>query len=86
MGIVSFPSFHATLAAIFIWAFGAMPRLAGPGRGWAILTIVATPVFGGHYGVDVLMGLLLAPPAIVAAQRLTQRGQPCPQPGPGLPA
>ncbi len=25
MGIVSFPSFHATLAAIFIWAFGAMP-------------------------------------------------------------
>jgi len=86
MGIVSFPSFHATLAAIFIWAFGAMPRLAGPGRGWAILTIVATPVFGGHYGVDVLMGLLLAPPAIVAAQRLTQRRQPCPQPGPGLPA
>ena len=86
MGIVSFPSFHATLAAIFIWAFGAMPRLAGPGRAWAILTIVATPVFGGHYGVDVLMGLLLAPPAIVAAQRLTQRRQPCPQPGPGLPA
>ena len=86
MGIVSFPSFHATLAAIFIWAFGAMPRLAGPGRAWAILTIVATPVFGGHYGVDVLMGLLLAPPAIVAAQRLTQRRQPCPEPGPGVPA
>ena len=76
MGIVSFPSFHATLAAIFIWAFGAMPRVALPGRAWAILTIVATPVFGGHYGVDVIIGLFLAPPAIVAARHLTRSKQP----------
>jgi hypothetical protein len=73
MGIVSFPSFHATLAAIFIWAFGAMPRLAVPGRVWAILTIVATPVFGGHYGVDVIMGLFLAPPAIIASRHIMRR-------------
>ncbi len=75
MGIVSFPSFHATLAAIFIWAFGAMPRVALPGRAWAILTIVATPVFGGHYGVDVIMGLVLAPPALLAARHLTRQRQ-----------
>jgi len=75
MGIVSFPSFHATLAAIFIWAFGAMPRVALPGRVWAILTIVATPVFGGHYGVDVIMGLVLAPPALLAARHLTRQRQ-----------
>ena len=86
MGIVSFPSFHATLAAIFIWAFGAMPRLALAGRAWAILTIVATPVFGGHYGVDVIMGLILAPPAINAARRLTQHRQPSRPMGSGLPA
>jgi len=73
MGIVSFPSFHATLAAIFIWAFRAIPRLAVPGGAWAILTIIATPVFGGHYGADVIMGLILAPPAIVAANYLTRR-------------
>lgn len=72
MGIVSFPSFHATLAAIFIWAFRAIPRLAVPGGAWAILTIVATPVFGGHYGVDVLAGLMLAPPAVIIANRLTR--------------
>ncbi|HXH15618.1 MAG TPA: phosphatase PAP2 family protein [Sphingomonas sp.] len=76
MGIVSFPSFHATLAAIFIWALWSVPRLAVPGGAWAILTIVATPVFGGHYGVDVIMGLLLAPPAILAAGRFTRRTQP----------
>ncbi len=75
MGIVSFPSFHATLAAIFIWAFGATPRVALPGRTWAILTIVATPVFGGHYGVDVIMGLVLAPPALLAARHLTRQRQ-----------
>ena len=73
MGIVSFPSFHATLAAIFIWAFRAIPRLAVPGTIWAVLTILATPVFGGHYGADVIMGLLLAPPAIIVAHRLTRR-------------
>lgn len=73
MGIVSFPSFHATLAAIFIWAFRAIPRLSVPGSAWAILTIIATPVFGGHYGVDVIMGLILAPPAIIVANRLTRR-------------
>lgn len=86
MGIVSFPNFHATLAAIFFWAFRAIPRLAVPGGAWAILTIVATPVFGGHYGVDVIMGLILAPPAILAATRLTRR-RPAPDPvGSALPA
>ncbi len=73
MGIVSFPSFHATLAAIFIWSFRAIPRLTVPGAAWAVLTILATPVFGGHYGADVIMGLILAPPAIIFAQRLTRR-------------
>ncbi|RZM37528.1 MAG: hypothetical protein EOP67_00825 [Sphingomonas sp.] len=80
MGIVSFPSFHATLAAIFIWAFRALPRLTLAGQAWGILTILATPVFGGHYGVDVIMGLILAPPAIVAAQRLTQQTKPAASP------
>jgi membrane-associated phospholipid phosphatase len=86
MGIVSFPSFHATLAAIFIWAFAALPRIALPARAWAILTIIATPVFGGHYGIDVIMGLLLAPPAILAARHLTQRRRPSHPTGSALPA
>lgn len=86
MGIVTFPSFHATLAAIFIWAFGAMPRVALPGRAWAILTIVATPIFGGHYGMDVIVGLVLAPPALLAARHLTRQRQPFHQVDSALPA
>lgn len=77
MGIVSFPSFHATLAAIFVWSLRSVPRLSRPGGAWAVLTIIATPVFGGHYAVDVLMGLLLAPPAILVVRWLTRR-MPCP--------
>ena len=68
MGIVSFPSFHATLSALFTWSARDTGRACWPLRLWAALTIVATPVFGGHYAVEVIAGLLLAPPAIAAAQ------------------
>ncbi len=66
MGIVTFPSFHATLPIILARAQRDVPvwRIVAPV--WAGVTIVATPVFGGHYGVDVLAGIAIAPPAIVA--------------------
>lgn len=70
MGIVSFPSYHATLPVILAWAQRDARgwRIVAPL--WAGVTIVATPVFGGHYGVDVLGGLAMAPPAIAAASRM----------------
>ena len=71
MGIVSFPSYHATLAAIFVWAFRGV-RWGRVGGAWAVLTILATPVFGGHYVVDVLAGLALAPVCVAAARRLVR--------------
>jgi hypothetical protein len=70
MGIVTFPSYHATLPLIFIWAQREVPYLRIVGPVWAGLTIIATPLFGGHHGVDVLAGLALAPPAIYIARRL----------------
>ncbi len=81
-GIVSFPSFHATLAAIFLWAVRDVGRAGPPLALLAVATVLATPAFGGHYGVDVLAGLLLAPPAILLALRLERpraaapRGEP----------
>lgn len=67
MGIVTFPSYHAALALLFISAFRSMPRVRVAGTVWAILTIVATPISGGHYGVDVLAGLALACASLFAA-------------------
>jgi hypothetical protein len=60
MGIVTFPSYHATLPVILTWAQRHVRgwRLVAPV--WAGLTIIATPLFGGHYGVDVLAGIVLA--------------------------
>jgi hypothetical protein len=72
-GIVSFPSYHATLPVILAWAQRdvAWLRIAAPI--WAGVTILATPLFGGHYGVDVLAGLALAGAAIAVAPRLVAR-------------
>lgn len=70
MGIVTFPSYHAALAAIFIWAFRYAGRLRQVGAAWALLTILATPIGGGHYAVDVLAGLLLALASLALAQWL----------------
>lgn len=68
MGIVSFPSYHATLAALFLWGTRDLGRLTLPLGIVAVLTIVATPIFGGHYATDVLAGLLLARPALLIAK------------------
>jgi len=72
-GIVSFPSYHATLPTILAWAQRGVPRMRVIAPAWAAVTIVATPVFGGHYAVDVLAGILLAVVAIVLAPRVTIR-------------
>jgi membrane-associated phospholipid phosphatase len=72
MGIVTFPSYHAALALIFIAAFLHLPRFRIAGGAWAGLTIVATPVSGGHYGVDVLAGMALAVLALAAAHYLAR--------------
>jgi hypothetical protein len=74
-GIITFPSYHAALAAIFIWAFRAVPGLAGFGAVWAGLTILATPLGGGHYAVDVLAGLLLAIGSLAAAHLMVSTGE-----------
>ncbi|WP_181814715.1 phosphatase PAP2 family protein [Sphingomonas aracearum] len=69
-GIVSFPSYHAALPVILVWGLYPVARLRAPAAIWAGLTILATPLFGGHYVVDVLAGLLLAIGALAVAARL----------------
>jgi hypothetical protein len=71
-GIVSFPSYHAALAAIFIWSFRKVPLLALSGSAWGLLTILATPTAGGHYGVDVIAGLLLGLGSLWIAVRVAR--------------
>ena len=81
MGIVSFPSYHATLPVILAWAQRDVPRMRIAAPIWAGVTILATPLFGGHYAVDVIAGLVLAIPAVVLAPRwVTKRSEPAVRP------
>jgi membrane-associated phospholipid phosphatase len=71
-GIITFPSYHAALATVTAWGFwNSRLKIVGwGGSSVALLTIVATPVDGGHYLVDVIAGVALALASIAAAKRL----------------
>lgn len=68
-GIITFPSYHAALATVTLWSFWRAPYLRWPGTLLALLTIIATPVDGGHYFIDVLAGCAIAGFAIMVAHR-----------------
>lgn len=81
-GIVTFPSYHAALPVILTWATVRTPgwRLIMPV--WATLTVVATPLFGGHYAVDVLAGAALGVLALRLAPAVVCRSTSLPLNGP----
>jgi hypothetical protein len=58
-GLVTFPSFHTAagiLLAVGFWRTSAFPLVAA----YVSVMIAATPVFGGHYFVDLIAGTVLA--------------------------
>jgi len=72
-GIITFPSLHAALGLLFIFALAPVPVLRWIGGVVNILMIVATPVDGGHYVSDVLAGLLIALLCWTCASRFAER-------------
>jgi len=82
-GLINFPSFHATLGVLFMYALR--------GRGWLCTASVALNVVmilsvlseGGHYLVDVISGAAIAAVAISATARLesalANRGEQMPE-------
>lgn len=70
-GIITFPSYHGALAAVFGWGFSrvtiALVRWCGISV--AALTLIATPVDGGHYFSDVIAGLIIASLSILIARK-----------------
>jgi membrane-associated phospholipid phosphatase len=65
-GIVTFPSFHTMCGFLFAVAFAQIRLLRWPAVAINALLIAATPVEGGHYFIDMLVGIALAA-AILAA-------------------
>jgi PAP2 superfamily protein len=71
-GIIVFPSYHGALATVTLWGFwkSGMKWLRRAGTAIALTTIVATPIEGGHYFIDVIAGIALAMASIAVARRL----------------
>jgi hypothetical protein len=71
-GIITFPSYHASLAVIFLAAFWSVPLLRWPGVLVNLAVIAATPIDGGRYFVDVGAGIVIAVLSLLAARTLEQ--------------
>jgi len=71
-GIITFPSYHAALGLIMLFAGWNHPWLRWPFTILNLAMIVATPIDGGHYFADVLGGLVIACAAHLVARRLSE--------------
>jgi membrane-associated phospholipid phosphatase len=72
-GIITFPSLHAALALIITVGLWPIPVLRWIGLAINTLMLVSIPIDGGHYFVDVPVGLAIAWVSIVAAKRVAKR-------------
>ena len=69
-GLVTFPSFHAAVAVLLIYASLPLPWLAIAVVPVNLLMLVSTLANGGHYLVDIISGLLIAWSAIAISRRI----------------
>jgi hypothetical protein len=72
-GIITFPSFHAAAAVLALWAFWGVWWMRPLALIANVGMLLATPLVGGHYFVDLFAGIGLATLAIAAAQRIGGR-------------
>jgi membrane-associated phospholipid phosphatase len=59
-GLVVFPSFHACLAVLCIFAARPLRILKIPLLALNLLIILSSPAMGGHYFIDIIAGIILA--------------------------
>lgn len=72
-GIITFPSLHAALAIILVAA--CWPVLAARWIGIALdtLMLIATPIEGSHYFIDVFAGIAVACGSLIVARAVVRR-------------
>lgn len=68
VGLNTFPSMH-TASAVLLIVFTWRTWLVGPALAFAVPMLMATPVWGGHYLVDILAGAAMALTVTTVLQR-----------------
>jgi PAP2 superfamily len=59
-GVVSFPSFHTTMALLYVYGFSRAGVIGWGVAALNLLMLPAIPFFGGHYLVDMIAGTAVA--------------------------
>jgi membrane-associated phospholipid phosphatase len=72
-GLVTFPSFHAALGVITVWALWRTRFLAYPALALNAVVIASAVPVGGHYFVDIFAGMAIA--AVTIAVLAWRRGR-----------
>ncbi|WP_165405695.1 phosphatase PAP2 family protein [Bradyrhizobium genosp. SA-3] len=68
--LLTFPSFHAVSAVLYMWVLWPIRWVRGIGVLWNGVMLAATPIGGGHYFVDVFAGVVVAIASIWAIKRI----------------
>ena len=72
-GIITFPSLHAALAVLLVAALWPVPFARWVAVAVNSLMLLATPIDGSHYFVDILVGIGIAALSFAAALALMTR-------------
>lgn len=72
-GIVTFPSFHATVAVLLVYASWPVVILRYLSMLLTFLVLMSTPVDGGHYLIDVVGGVIIAFAGIWLVEKTIKR-------------
>jgi PAP2 superfamily len=72
-GIITFPSLHAALAVIVVAALWPVPVLRWAFLALNVAMLIATPIDGSHYFIDVIAGVVLAALCLFAARAIAAR-------------
>jgi len=75
-GIITFPSLHAALAVVLIAALWPIPVLRWLVLALNALMLVATPIDGSHYFIDIFAGMAIAAVALASARAAARAALP----------
>lgn len=73
IGVVTFPSFHAAAAVLYTWALWPWRWFRPVNATVNGAMLIATPIGGGHFLVDVLAGIAVAVSAVCLARLTASR-------------
>lgn len=70
-GLITFPSFHAVWAVLFMWVFYPIKQLRYGAIFLNLFVIASTPIVGAHYFIDLVGGVVVAVIAVCGTARFS---------------